>query len=140
MAAAARHHINSILPHHGRDNFPAEGAIMQEQERRKHPRISLRTELWIGQDGIFTRTDEVLRDLSVGGAYIASRQIHPVGSIISIRFRLSMATNLISCSALVRSTRPGDGFGVQFLDISRENVRLIERQVAGETSWSEIRF
>ena len=113
---------------------------MQEQERRKHTRIGLRTELWIGQDGIFTRTDETLCDLSVAGAFIQSGQIHPVGSIISIRFRLSMATNPISCSAIVRNTRAGDGFGVQFLDISRENVALIERQVAGETSWAEIRF
>jgi len=112
---------------------------MYDQELRQ-PRVSLRTELWIGQDGIFTRTDETLRDLSVGGAYIESRQIHPVGSVVNVRFRLAIASNLISCSAIVRSATIGEGFGVQFLDISRENVALIERQVKGETSWAEIRF
>ncbi|HEY2846189.1 MAG TPA: PilZ domain-containing protein [Pyrinomonadaceae bacterium] len=110
------------------------------EELRKHKRISLRTELWIGQDGIFTRTDERLRDLSIGGAYVESRQAYPVGSVISVRFKIAASTNLISCSAIVRNVKIGDGFGVQFLDISRENVHLIERQVAGESPLAQIQF
>ena len=112
---------------------------MAEQDR-KHPRISLRTELWIGQDGIFTRTDEILRDLSIGGAYVESHQVYPVGSVISIRFKIAASTNLISCSAIVRNAQIGDGFGVQFLDISRENVHLIERQVAGDSPLVQAQF
>jgi len=110
------------------------------QDEPKQTRIGIGTDLWIGQDGIFTRTDETLRDLSVGGAFVATRQVHPVGSVVSMRFRLPLATNLVSCSAIVRNAIEGEGFGVQFLDISRENVSLIQRQIAGETSWSEIRF
>jgi hypothetical protein len=109
------------------------------EELRKHKRIGVRTELWIGQDGIFTRTDETLSDLSVGGAYIESRQIYPIGSLINIRFRIPAATNLISCSAIVRNVET-DGFGVQFLDISRENVHLIERQVAGDSPLAQAQF
>lgn len=111
-----------------------------QEELRRHKRIGLKTELWIGQDGIFARTDETLRDLSVGGAYIQSRQNYPVGSVINIRFRIAAATNLISCSAIVRRTQMGEGFGVQFLDISRENVHLIERQVAGESPLAQAQF
>ncbi|HTH52213.1 MAG TPA: PilZ domain-containing protein [Pyrinomonadaceae bacterium] len=110
------------------------------EQLRKHPRISLRTELWIGQDGIFTRTDETLRDLSIGGAYIESRQAPPIGSIVNVRFRLPVSPTLVSCSAIVRSATVGEGFGVQFLDISRENVHIIERQVAGESARAQIRF
>ena len=110
------------------------------EELRRHKRISLRTELWIGQDGIFTRTDEILRDLSMGGAYVESRQVYPIGSIISIRFKIPAATNLVSCSAIVRNAKIGEGFGVQFLDISRENVHLIERQVTGESPRAQIQF
>lgn len=110
------------------------------EDARKHARVSLRTELWIGQDGIFTRTDETLRDLSISGAYIESRQIYPVGSVINIRFKIPAATNLVSCSAIVRNVEIDNGFGVQFLDISRENVHLIERQVAGENPRAQIQF
>ena len=100
-----------------------------EENRRKYPRISIQTELWIGQDGIFTRTDEHLRDLSIGGAFIQSHQVYPIGSVLSFRFRVPGASNLISCSGIVRNMRVGEGFGVQFLDLSRESVGILERQI-----------
>ena len=100
------------------------------QERRKHPRVGLRTELWIGQDGIFTRTDETLRDLSVGGAFVESRQVFPVGSILSFRFKVPNATNLISCTAIVRNMDVGNGLGVQFMDLSGESLSQVEQFVA----------
>jgi Tfp pilus assembly protein PilZ len=99
------------------------------EELRKHPRVSLQTELWIGQDGIFTRTDEFLRDLSVGGAFVQSRQVYPVGSVINLRFKVPGGTNLATCSAIVRNMQQGDGFGVQFLDLSGDNLRLVERHI-----------
>ncbi|MBK9215874.1 MAG: PilZ domain-containing protein [Chloracidobacterium sp.] len=72
------------------------------EKLRKHPRISLRTELWIGQDGIFTRTDEFLRDLSVGGAFVQSRQVYSVGTVINLRFKMPRSASLATCSAIVR--------------------------------------
>lgn len=96
---------------------------------RKHPRVSLQTELWIGQDGIFTRTDEFLRDLSVGGAFVQSRQVYSVGSVINLRFKVPGGNNLATCSAIVRNMQQGDGFGVQFLDLSGDNLRLVERHI-----------
>jgi len=66
-------------------------------EKRKHVRISLETEIWLGQDGIFTRTTERLRDLSEGGAFIESREVFAVGSVLSLRFKLPGARELISC-------------------------------------------
>jgi hypothetical protein len=110
-----------------------QGGTTASEERRKHPRISIRTELWIGQDGIFTRTNEYLRDLSIGGAFVQCEQVHPIGAILSFRFKVPGATNLVSCSAIVRNMRLGDGFGVQFLDLSREQVGLIERHIESET-------
>ena len=96
---------------------------------RKYPRARLRTELWIGQDGIFTRTDELLRDMSIGGAFVQSRQVFPVGSILSLRFKVPTVTNFITCSAVVRNMEVGDGFGVQFLDLSGENLRQVGQHV-----------
>jgi PilZ domain len=97
--------------------------------QREHPRVSLRTELWIGQDGIFTRTDELLRDVSVGGAYLQSRQVFPIGSVLNFRFKIPNVTNFVSCTAIVRNMEVGGGIGVQFLDLSGENRKLIEQYV-----------
>src|SRR5438128_1074506 len=43
-------------------------------EKRRHVRASLQTEVWLGQDGIFTHTSETLRDLSESGAFIEASQ------------------------------------------------------------------
>ena len=105
------------------------GGTATFEDHRRHPRISLRTELWIGQDGIFTRTNELLRELSIGGAFIECEQVYPIGTILSIRFRLPVAATVISCSGVVKRIRHGQGFGLQFIDLSRENIGLIQRQI-----------
>ncbi len=99
------------------------------EKLRKHPRVSLRTELWIGQDGIFTRTDEFLRDLSVGGAFVQSRQVYSVGDVVNLRFKMPRSASLATCSAIVRNMQHGDGFGVQFLDLSGDNLRLVQSHI-----------
>jgi len=100
-----------------------------EEFHREHPRVSLRTELWIGQHGIFTRTGEFLRDLSIGGAFVQSRQVFPIGSILNLRFKIPNVNNFISCTGIVRNMEVGDGMGVQFLDLSGENLRQVELYV-----------
>lgn len=99
------------------------------EDHRKHRRINLRTELWIGQDGIFTRTNEYLSDLSVGGAFVQSEHVYPIGTILNLRFRLPVAPNMLSCSGIVHKIHLGVGYAVRFLDISRENIALIQRQL-----------
>ncbi|MBM3802174.1 MAG: hypothetical protein FJW26_07660 [Acidimicrobiia bacterium] len=103
-------------------------------EKRKHVRISLETEIWLGQDGIFTRTTERLRDLSEGGAFIESREVFAVGSVLSLRFKLPGARELISCSVCVRNLRGRGGMGVEFLDVSsqdRSRIKLVvEEQIS----------
>jgi Tfp pilus assembly protein PilZ len=105
------------------------GGAATFEDHRRHPRISLRTELWIGQDGIFTRTNEYLRELSIGGAFIEAEQVYPIGTILSLRFKLPIAPNMISCSGVVRKIRHGHGYGVQFIDLSRDNIGSIQRQI-----------
>jgi len=101
---------------------------MYEQQRR-YPRASLRTELWIGQDGIFTRTDEFLRDLSAGGAFVETHQVFHVGEILNLRFKMPAITNMVTCTAIVRNMQLGGGLGVEFLDLSRESRRYVEEFV-----------
>ena len=106
------------------------------KNRRRHPRLSFTTEVWLGQDGIFTRTNECLSDLSVGGAFIEAASGYAVGSILSLRFRLSKVTSFITCTIAVRNTRGGCGLGVEFLDLSPEDCQrinsFIEEQLLSE--------
>lgn len=101
-------------------------------EKRHYTRVSLHTEIWLGQDGIFTKTQRMLRDLSEGGAYIETTEEFPVGSVLSLRFMLPGAETMISCAAFVRNVRDGDkGLGVEFLDLSHDDRQLVGAFVQG---------
>jgi hypothetical protein len=92
------------------------------EDRRQYPRLNVKTELWIGQDGIFTRSDERLSDLSIGGAFIETfTGSYSVGSVLSLRFKLPDCNRLVTCTAIVRNSRGGQGFGVQFIDLSPDD-------------------
>ena len=95
-------------------------------EKRTHPRAALHTEIWLGQDGIFTRGPGNLGDLSEGGAFIETADGSPIGGVLSLRFMLPGVRDLISCAVSVRNVRnDGAGLGVQFLDISQDDRRLV---------------
>jgi hypothetical protein len=89
--------------------------------RRTRQRASVRTEIWLGENGIFTRSPEVLRDLSEGGAFVQTQQQFSKGSILSLCFDLPFTGYRISSTVIVRHCRDGAGIGVQFLDLSPED-------------------
>ena len=98
---------------------------------RHHPRAAVRTQIWLGQDGIFTRSPDVLRDLSERGAFIQTRQHFGLGSILSLRFDLPFSGHRISTTVIVRNLRESGGIGVEFLDLSPED-RTELRDFVGE--------
>lgn len=98
---------------------------------RRSPRAAIRTEIWIGQDGIFTRTPDVLRDLSETGAFIQTPQQFAKGTILSLRFQLPFSVHLISATVIVRHRREGMGVGVEFLDLAQEHLSEL-RSFVGE--------
>jgi len=96
-------------------------------ENRVHIRVSIHTEVWRGEDGIFTRGNERLADLSLGGAFIHGAGT-TTGSMLSLRFKLPGSDDFISCTAIARHTR-GGGLGVEFLDLSPDNRTRLARFV-----------
>ena len=95
-------------------------------ENRKHARTEFLTEIWLGGagDGFFTKARGT--DLSEGGACIETADGYPVGGALSLRFALPGTGDQISCAASVRNLRDGGaGIGVQFLDLSHEDRRLV---------------
>jgi hypothetical protein len=101
-------------------------------DQRKHLRRSLRSEVWLGQDGIFTRTHELLRDLSEGGAFVETSQQFAIGSILNLQFTLPGVRRPISATVSVRNLRGGSGLGVQFLDLSPEDQRVVSAFLAAK--------
>lgn len=103
---------------------PEERTPMDEQ--RRHPRLECTSEVWIGQDGIFSQTTERIANISIGGVFIETAGTFSRGTILSIRFKIGESGTLISSSAIVRNPRPGVGLGVEFLDLSPEAKHNLE--------------
>ena len=102
------------------------------EEQRIHRRVSFRTDVWRGEDGIFSRGNERLGDLSVGGAYSQGAGAS-IGAILNLRFKLPVGDEFITCTAIARNTR-GGGLGVEFLDLSPENLRRLAAFVGANAS------
>jgi hypothetical protein len=100
------------------------------QEMRRQPRVAFSEEIWMGQDGIFSRTGGYIRNISTSGVFVETTQSFANGSVVNLRFSLGESKNLVSCSAIVRNVRPGEGLGVEFLDLSSESRGRIATFVA----------
>lgn len=103
-------------------------------EHRRHLRITLETDVWIGQDGVFARTTERLRNLSVGGAFLETRSGSQIGEIFNLRF--AIALGYVMSTVVVRSVQQGVGVGVEFLDLSPESRCRLEVFIAAESGLS----
>ena len=99
-------------------------------ELRRHNRAAMKTEVWLGQDGIFTRTPETPSDLSEGGAFVETSQGFSLGSILNLRLKLPGPPQVISCTATVRNQRGLRGLGLQFLDLSAEGRQAVNAFVS----------
>ena len=71
----------------------------------------------------------VTRDVSAGGLFLNMRFPLPVGSELSVSFRLYPAEPAVACRARVTFARVGVGMGIQFLDLPEGARRLLERFV-----------
>ena len=102
------------------------------EEQRLHRRVSFRTEVWRGEDGIFSRGNERLGDLSVGGTYIQGAGAS-IDAILNLRFKLPAGDDFITCTAIARHTR-GGGLGVEFLELSPDNLKRLAAFVNASAS------
>jgi hypothetical protein len=68
-------------------------------------------------------------DISTKGMFINTVRTFPEGAVLNVRFRLALSGFEVHSRAEVRYCLPGVGVGVEFIDISRECVRAIEREI-----------
>jgi PilZ domain-containing protein len=68
-------------------------------------------------------------DVSTRGMFINTVQSLPIGSVLTIRFRLAHSGIEVNTRGEVRYCLPGVGVGVEFVEISPEAVQAIESQI-----------
>ncbi len=99
------------------------------ENRRRRLRVDVRNNVWLNQDGPFVRSHETFGDLSVYGAFLRMNDTYAIGRVLDLRFRLPNADTFITCSAIVRHQRLGQGIGVEFLGLSPETLGQIESSI-----------
>jgi Tfp pilus assembly protein PilZ len=103
---------------------------------RRHQRIATPKGVWVAwQDGKQQNVSRV-RDLNVGGLFIATPAPLALGSVVTLL--LSVPEGEIRSRAVVRNLIAGEGMGVQFTEISEPDQmrvnRLVTRLLSAESS------
>lgn len=99
------------------------------ERERLSPRIHTVKEISVHYEG---RTEEVAirpPDVSTHGMFFNTPTRFPEGTVLNLRFRLALTGAEIRTRCEVRYCLPGVGVGVEFIGISPEAVRKIEREV-----------
>ena len=68
-------------------------------------------------------------DVSARGMFVNTSFALPEGAVLNLRFRLALTGVEIRTRGEVRYCLPGVGVGVEFVGLSREAVRQIEKEV-----------
>ncbi|MGH9572778.1 MAG: PilZ domain-containing protein [Candidatus Acidiferrales bacterium] len=121
-----------------RENGNNEGAGDQAwTATRAAKRLSSLRDLSVTYEG--HSEDVVTRppDISTRGMFINTTRVFPEGAVLNVRFRLAISGHEIHSRAEVRYCLPGVGVGVEFIDISREDVQAIDREIEMRTEMAE---
>ena len=57
------------------------------------------------------------RNIGVGGAFIATADVQPIGTSMSIEITLPTSDQVFSVPAIVRWAKPDEGMGIQFVGV-----------------------
>jgi len=94
---------------------------------RRYQRVSTPKGLWVAwQNGIQQSVSRV-RDLNVGGLFIATPDAPVVGTEVTIL--LSVPEGQIRSKAVVRNISAGKGMGVEFVNMSQLDYERLEKLV-----------
>ena len=112
------------------------GLIDTSQDFRRGARAHCVRDITVSREG----DDELIRikapDLSITGMFITAAGSFPEGTVLNLRFRLSVTGVDVRTRCEVRYCHPGIGIGVEFVGLSPEAASAIERELSlsGERS------
>jgi len=101
------------------------------QERRATARVNVRSQVWLGRDGVLAHAAERLTNLGRAGAFVETESRHSLHSVLNMRFSLGADADLVTSTVIVRYVRPS-GIGVEFLDLPEEDRERIAAFIARE--------
>jgi hypothetical protein len=104
---------------------------MKKFEGREIRRHQLPSDLSVVYEGATENVPVHPADLSARGMFIPTPSLFPIGSILKVSFRLERTNYKVNVRAEVRHCVEGAGVGVEFIDLSAEALRAIERELAG---------
>jgi hypothetical protein len=96
---------------------------------RLAPRLPSLRDLSVDYEGFSEEVVTRPPDVSTRGMFINTSRNFPEGAVLNVRFRLALTGVEIRSRCEVRYCVPGLGVGVEFVDISPEFVRAIEKEV-----------
>jgi len=95
---------------------------------RRYERIATPKGVWVAwQNGTQQGVSRV-RDLNLGGLFIATPNTFPIGAAITLL--LSVPEGEIRSNSIVRNVTLGDGVGVEFKDISAKDYARLQALIA----------
>lgn len=95
-------------------------------ERRQHDRARLIVDVHF--DGADSTGLASTKDLSRGGLYLSTQTRIPVGATLAMRIPLGREHVVVKGEVVY--SKPGEGVGVKFRDLSKDAFALIERSLA----------
>jgi hypothetical protein len=96
---------------------------------RVGPRVNTLENICVNYEGHAEEVMARLPNVSSRGMFINIGQHFPVGAVLNLKFRLAISGADIETRCEVRYCQPGVGMGVEFIGISAEAVRNIEREI-----------
>lgn len=96
---------------------------------RLAPRFSSLSELSVSYEGHSEDVATRPPDISTRGMFINTARTFPDGAVLNVSFRLALSGVQIRSRCEVRYCLPGVGVGVEFVDISPEDVQAIEHEI-----------
>lgn len=96
-------------------------------DRRRAPRIPCKIEADVSH-GVEATKGKLL-DLTIYGAFLSTPTLSAHATLVRLTFRVS-SDREIAVKGRIAWKRPGEGAGVEFLDMKPENVRGIQEYLA----------
>ena len=98
-----------------------------DEDLRRFPRISSNcmVEISISPEETPRLCEGRLTELSLGGGLLRLSEACPLGSQLSLRFWLPDLSDLV-CKGIARSLREGHGVGVEFVDLSPQDLARLK--------------
>lgn len=96
---------------------------------RTAQRVSSLCDLSVSYEGYSEDIQTRPPDISTRGMFINTSRSFPEGAVLNVQFRLAVTGAEVRTRCEVRYCLPGVGVGVEFVDISREGVEAIEKEI-----------